>query len=340
MQVARRISQVVANWLRWDDSLTTPVLFLGVEYQPEQSEAFLADWASRVWLSYRKNFVPIETEESTVVSDQGWGCMMRVTQMMLAQCQVQHRLGREWRFDPERDGAAESVYMEICRRFRDEPDARLSLHSFVARGKEVLGKKPSTWFGPTSGAQVGEALVNAERPDGLRACCFTDGVLYRKPILDALADGAAGVIVMLCRKLGVDAFNAQRYRGPVKTCFSSPHFMGLAGGGPMTSAYYFVAADDAQLYYLDPHTETRPAYTTDEEALALHAVRPLRLTWEALNPSMCLSFMVRSPEELEELAAFLSATDAELFEVMDEKQQYSASPPRKVNEEDEFLVLE
>ena len=28
------------------------------------------------------------------------------------------------------------------------------------------------------------------------------------------------------------------------------------------------------------------------------------------------------------------------LEVMDEKQQYSASPPRKVNEEDEFLVLE
>ena len=26
-------------------------------------------------------------------------------------------------------------------------------------------------------AEVGEALVNAERPDGLRACCFTDGVL-------------------------------------------------------------------------------------------------------------------------------------------------------------------
>merc|ERR1719487_3071075 len=204
--------------------------------------------------------------------------------MMLAQCQVTHRLGREWRFDAERDGATESVYMEICRRFRDEPDARLSLHSFVARGKEVLGKKPSTWFGPTSGAQVGEALVNAERPDGLRACCFTDGVLYRKPILDALADGASGVIVLLCRKLGVNAFN--------------------------------------------------------EECLALHAVRPLRLTWEALNPSMCLSFMVRSPEELEELAAFLSATDAELFEVMDVKQQYGTSPPRKVNEEDEFLVLE
>lgn len=265
--------------------------------------------------------------------------MMRVTQMMLAQTQVHLRLGREWRFDAARDGAGDSVYMEICRRFCDLPDARLSLHAFVTRGKEVLGKKPSTWFGPTSGAQVGAALVNAERPDGLRAACFTDGVLYRKPILDALGEGAAGVLVLLCRKLGVGEFNAERYRRPVKACFASPHFVGLASGGPMTSAYFFAAADDSQLYYLDPHTETRPAFVADEEALRLHAARPLRLSWEALNPSMCLGFLVRSPEDLAELAAYLIAADGELFEVYDEKAQYSAEE-RNVNEDDEFLVLE
>jgi cysteine protease ATG4 len=338
MQVSRRIAQIVSNWLRWDDAPSSPVMCLSVEYKPEESEAFFADLASFIWLPYRKNFEPIETEESCVESDQGWGCMMRVTQMMLAQTFRLLRLGREWRFDQERDLDPGSVYLEICRRFLDAKTSVLGVHALVATGTEVLGKRPSTWFGPTSGAQVGQALMNAARPDNLRACCFEDGVLYRKPVRDALSD-SAGVLVLLCRKLGVGEFNATRYTAPVKACFSSPLFCGLASGGPTTSAYFFVAAEETHLYYLDPHTETREAFLVDEEAANLHAARPLKLAWTALNPSMCLGFLVRSEAELDELAAFLVETDSELFEVYEEKAEYSPEA-RNVTEQDEFLVLE
>jgi hypothetical protein len=54
---------------------------------------------------------------------------------------------------------------------------------------------------------------------------------------------------------------------------------------------------------------------------------------------MCLGFLVRSEAELDELGAFLTATDAELFEVYEEKAEYSPEA-RTVSEQDEFLVLE
>jgi len=339
IQITRRITQVISNWFSWNEMPSGEVVCLAARYTPEEQEQFLADFCSRVWFSYRKAFAPIVTDQegTTIESDQGWGCMVRVTQMLLAEGAVRARLGRDWRRS-EADMAEGSPYLDICQRFFDTPEAPFSLHNFVARGT-AAGRKAATWFGPTSCAQVAEALVNELRPDGLRAVCDVDGVLYRKPVLDALAqEGTQGVIVLLCRKLGVDSFQVARYKAPIQACFSSRFFLGLSGGGPTTSAYWFVAADDSRLYYLDPHAEVRPALVSLEEAKALHVQRPLHLNWEALNPSMCLPFLVKSAEELTELADWLVATDPEAFEVMDEPKNFAESAEAFL-EEDEFLVL-
>jgi len=44
--------------------------------------AFLQDFHSRFWFSYRKDFARLEP--SFFVSDVGWGCMLRTAQMLVA----------------------------------------------------------------------------------------------------------------------------------------------------------------------------------------------------------------------------------------------------------------
>lgn len=50
-------------------------------------EAFLKDFESYLWITYRKNFAPLLIENKDVKSmssDAGWGCVIRCSQMQIA----------------------------------------------------------------------------------------------------------------------------------------------------------------------------------------------------------------------------------------------------------------
>eukprot|EP01055_Gregarina_sp_Pseudo9_P003570 Gregarina_sp_Pseudo_9__3569@NODE_372_length_3017_cov_54_217596_g351_i0_p1_GENE_NODE_372_length_3017_cov_54_217596_g351_i0NODE_372_length_3017_cov_54_217596_g351_i0_p1_ORF_typecomplete_len739_score49_71Peptidase_C54/PF03416_19/4_1e66_NODE_372_length_3017_cov_54_217596_g351_i0692285 len=86
-------------------------------------------------------------------------------------------------------------------------------------------------------------------------------VTSRRPQSDA-------VIMFLSFRLGLDSFN-MRYQPFLQSCFGMPQFQGLAGGGPLTSAYWFVAANDEHLYFLDPHSPVQPAVHDIEQCVSI-----------------------------------------------------------------------
>mmetsp|Transcript_88923 Transcript_88923/g.206949 ORF Transcript_88923/g.206949 Transcript_88923/m.206949 type:complete len:356 (+) Transcript_88923:64-1131(+) len=352
----QRLADVFSRWLPW--SPTEQVLLLNVEYDgsnEEGQEALLADFRSRIQLTYRKNIpTPLKLVDGREISsDAGWGCMLRATQMMLAQCFVALVLGREWRFDAERDLASGSAYLEVVSCFLDVPTAPFSLHCLVAAGQHLLGKEPSTWFGPTSAAQaVGHLFqstdASSREPAFLRSVgcrVFEDGAVFKDSVLELFASGTcSAAIILVCRRLGLNNFNVEEYRPGLESCFALPEFQGLASGNSASSAHFFVGTHGDCLLFLDPH-QVRPALDSTEAVCragldaGLHAARPLTLRWSRLNPSVCLGFLVKSQEEFLQLCDKLcEGPRSEVIEVLQRQPSYSGRVESTTEDGDMVLL--
>lgn len=61
---------------------------LGKNYGPNEGmQQFMKDFSKLLWITYRKGFAPLLIEKNKVAkltSDAGWGCVIRCTQMLLA----------------------------------------------------------------------------------------------------------------------------------------------------------------------------------------------------------------------------------------------------------------
>jgi len=72
--------------------------------------------------TYRKDFPAFDPYNIT--SDAGWGCMLRVSQMLMGNAQMRHLCGKEWRRGPSSDMSAlraNTSYCNVVRWFMDYP---------------------------------------------------------------------------------------------------------------------------------------------------------------------------------------------------------------------------
>ena len=99
------------------------VYLLGHCFCSKDIESIKKFTTSRAWFTYRKNFPAIGGTGPT--SDQGWGCMLRCGQMLLAQSLSVLHLGRTWEW--ERNSKNET-YRKLLRMFQDKRTSLYSLH--------------------------------------------------------------------------------------------------------------------------------------------------------------------------------------------------------------------
>ena len=210
-------------------------------------QAFLDDFESRLWLTYRAGFPPIPkssdpkaasnmsfavrlksiTAHDGFTSDTGWGCMIRSGQSLLANALLTLRLGRD-----RRRGEQTSKEKEILQLFADDPAAPFSIHSFVKHGAEACGTFPGQWFGPSATARCIQALISRNSETGIRSYITADGPDVFEDVMFSIARPDGGVfqptLLLVGTRLGIDRVTPA-YWDALKVALQLPQAVGIAG---------------------------------------------------------------------------------------------------------------
>ncbi|CAK5274049.1 unnamed protein product [Mycena citricolor] len=180
---------------------------------------FYADFRSRVWCTYRRDFEPIRDGASRgFTSDAGWGCMLRTGQSLLANALLNIHVGRDWTrplfplpsarspssffhyashhthaplsqpapspLEDEGSRSRQAAYVRILTWLNDNSNAPFSVHRMALSGKD-LGTAVGQWFGPSVAAGAIKTLVQQFPTCGLGVSVATDSVLYETSVFEA-----------------------------------------------------------------------------------------------------------------------------------------------------------
>ncbi|KAK3043082.1 hypothetical protein RJ639_001197 [Escallonia herrerae] len=316
-------------------SSTSDIWLLGVCYRIAQEDssadpahsdgfaAFVEDFSSRILITYRKGFPGIG--DSKYTSDVSWGCMLRSSQMLVAQALVHHRLGRSWR--KTLDKPQDQNYLEILHLFGDSEASAFSIHNLLEAGKAYT-LAPGCWVGPYAMCRTWETLarcrieqsevVDQSLPmavyvvsgdeDGERGgapvVCIEDASRHCSEFSRAQVDWTP-ILLLVPLVLGLDKVNP-RYIPMLAATFTFPQSLGILGGRPGASTY-LVGVQDGKAYYLDPH-EVQPVVDIKKENLeadtsSYHCNVVRQVPLDSIDPSLSIGFYCRDKDDFDDFCS-------------------------------------
>ncbi|KAL5215992.1 hypothetical protein ABZP36_007393 [Zizania latifolia] len=316
--------------------------------------AFLEDFSSRIWITYRKGFDAIS--DSKYTSDVNWGCMVRSSQMLVAQALIFHHLGRSWRMPSQKPYSPE--YIGILHMFGDSEACAFSVHNLLQAGKSY-GLAAGSWVGPYAMCRAWQTLVrtNREQPEVVGGDGSFPMALY---VVSGDEDGERGgapvvcidvaaqlccdfnkgqsawssILLLVPLVLGLDKINP-RYIPLLKETFTFPQSLGILGGKPGTSTYISGVQDDRALY-LDPHEVQMAvdiaADNLEADTSSYHCSTVRDMALDLIDPSLAIGFYCHDKDDFDDFCSRASelverANGAPLFTVVQSvqpsKQRYN-----------------
>ncbi|CAN6453559.1 unnamed protein product [Victoria cruziana] len=314
-------------------SSTNEIWLLGVCYKisPEGTSdasksdgyiAFLQDFSSRIRMTYRRGFAAIG--DSKFTSDVNWGCMLRSSQMLVAQALLFHHLGRSWRRPIQKPFDGE--YIKILHHFGDSRSSAFSIHNLLEAGK-AYGLVPGSWLGPYAMCRAWESLAFTKRElddikednlqlpmamyivsgdehgerGGAPVVCIDEAASLCSEFLSG-QETWRPLLLLVPLVLGLDKVNPRYVRSLCAT-FMFPQSLGILGGKPGASTY-IVGVQGEQAIYLDPH-ELQPAVdiscnNPDADPSSYHCSVVRQMNLNMLDPSIAIGFYCRDKDDFED----------------------------------------
>lgn len=176
--------------------------------------------------------------------------------------------------------------------------------------------------------------------------------VYENIVFDVARRGAPDgafmptLILLRLRLGGGDTVNPVYYDA-IRSFLRSPHSVGIAGGRPRSS-YYFYGYHGDRLLYLNPHTEKR-ALQFDEETgtfgverhAEVHTRKIDALRLAAMDPTMLVGFLVRSEHDYYEWKTYMQTNCGSTISIssLDLRDDSSDLAVENFESDDDFVTV-
>lgn len=186
------------------------------------------------------------------------------------------------------------------------------------------------------------ALINVNAVANFRSVIAMDMQISRAEMEAALTHGPC--LLWIPMRLGIAELNPS-YIGLIKALLSTPLAVGLGGGRPKSSYYFFGYLGD-ELLYLDPHI-TRPAVrpedvSTEEALNSYRGDSAKRMPITAIDPCLVACFLLRHRSDYESfiaLASELRDTDGHMLISIRDSSSVNVEDRIIEDTEDDFLDI-
>ncbi|RDX79044.1 Cysteine protease ATG4 [Mucuna pruriens] len=361
----RRLQERVLGPSRTDISSSDgDIWLLGVCHKISQQEstgsvgtsnglaAFEQDFSSKILTTYRKGFEAIA--DSKYTSDVNWGCMLRSSQMLVAQ-------------------PLDKEYINILQLFGDSEVSAFSIHNLLQAGKGY-GLSVGSWVGPYAMCRTWEVLARNQREkndpgepplpmaiyvvsgdeDGERGgapvVCIEDASKRCSEFSRGLAAWTP-LLLLVPLVLGLDKVNP-RYIPLLHSTFKFPQSLGIMGGKPGASTY-IIGVQSEKAFYLDPH-DVQPVVNINEDTRepnstsSYHCNVMRHIPLDSIDPSLAIGFYCRDKDDFDDFCSQASklaeeSNGAPLFTVAQSRsfsKQVTSNDVSGANtgfQEDDFL---
>ena len=274
----------------------SPVSLLSNTYF--ESPTFTQAFQSIIWVTYRYGFDPIIHKDKTFTSDTGWGCTIRVGQMLFLNTLKRH-------FQTESN-------LELLELIQENlSTAPFSLHRIVETGKS-FNKNPGDWYSPSLISHVLKQLSEDFPIPQLKVYVFMDSLIN----IDQVSRTCSSLILVPLM-LGISEIQAE-YHDAIKFFLSLKYSVGIIGGIPK-SALYLIGYQDDHLLFLDPHL-VQAACTSGQDLLnkqhTYQCTSAKLLPFTSAESSISLGFYIRNSSELDDFYQQIQSNNSALHGVL------------------------
>lgn len=265
---------------------------------------FLLDATKRIlFFSYRNCFSPLPNGTTT---DSHWGCLIRTSQMMLAQAYLRHYGDQTSLVSPSK---LEELKQEVLPLFMDRPSAPFSIHQIELHAHEQ-GIPFAAMLTPTQSCIAFSSACRQFYDRGGRTpfpfCCEGRSIVSSQ-VLKVLR-GMESALLFIPVVMGLTRLS-ERYENIFLRLLDMDSCCGIAGGYEKASFYVF-GRQGKTLFYMNPHY-IQPAYVSKKSLGRIVAPRGTTTTAK-VDTCAFLTFYIKDEaafdhfrEELAEVNAFV-----------------------------------